>query len=390
MREWLGPDKVVRSLEPKLAGRTNLGRGDAKILFELFLSRWHRGENIGEEKPYVSDGMNGLVEALLDTLYPKSELNNSGGILLPDRRDRTAKQANKPIVQDLGPVFLGLFEESDALITVSRTRTISDSPDQIRLFQCLIDDFRKIDDRKKRDRLLIWIVDLGRRHLDVDALQALKNIESLAFQFRALALVDYPKNIERWNWLRNRAIILFGGLRLAEIDSCYKIIGLPIDEIDLDIPWFNSGHLFLIDTPDRWTSGNEFRLLYGEQLEDLGERAFSIHLRIGGWEESIYSQEGEKAELRYFGLAPPDNNFEGGDGNRQRRLIELSPPSRRHNDAFWIAYSAASFRLGGQHLVGIGDAQGNALAHLRHHNFAVLKVSEFLDLSRILIQVASS
>ena len=161
MKEWLGPDNVIRSLEPKLSGRTNLGRDDAKILFELFLSQWHQGDRLGEEKPYHDTNISSLTSGLLEILYPEHDKISSKGLLLPDRRSKSnlSRRENDSIhLLKTREIQIDLFEESDGLITASRRRTISSSPESIRLFQSLIDEWRGVDKKDGRTRILIWIV----------------------------------------------------------------------------------------------------------------------------------------------------------------------------------------------------------------------------------------
>ena len=389
MREWLGPDKVIRSLEPKLSGRTNLGRNDAETLFELFLTRWHPGEKLGQEQPYVDGVVNDLVAQLLDYFYILDGSADQRGFLLPDKRTlrgQFVQEHKTDVGREAREVIAELFSESDGLITVSRNRTVSRSPESVRRFQDLFDELRRIDSHDEKRRILIWIVDIGRRQSDDAALIALRNLDALAFQFRATALTENPERKLRWKWLQDHTVIIVGSLQSADIERCYKSLKIECSDSALEIPWFNANLLQLSETPDSWVSAKELRILYGDYLENLQERAFSILPDVSDWKSGQRDSQNHAGEFRYFGHKPPDVGGRDAKSSASRLAIELPAPSLRHNDAFLLAYAAACYRFGIDHEKYGIFPPGQSFNYLKKHNFAVLRLSEFLDITSLVVE----
>ena len=382
MRAWLGKDNQIRSLEPKLSGKTNLKREDATKLFRLFLSKWHRGNKLGNEKPYVDGDLDPMLERLLNAFYPANDQNRTNKFLLPDKKNANEQSTQEPqnnALREGITVLEELFEESDAVITVSRTRTVSDVPDAIKRFQELMDRFREIDGSDNRQRILMWIVDIGRRTSDdPKALLALRNLDALAFQFRAIALADHPERIERWRWLEKSAVILVGSIKRNEMVRFYEKVGFSISQTDMTMPWVYTNLLLLSETPDEWAKAQELRLLYGQELERLEERAFSIHANRSGWNDS------RTQKLRYIGFEPPMDDKFAINSEAPRHAIELPSPSRRHDEAFEQAYAAACYRMQ-VNLESFDDCfPAQSFGHLMHYNFIVLKLNEFLNITQFL------
>ena len=389
IREWLGEDNYIASLEPKLSGRTNLGRDDAKALFELFLSHWHPGNKVGDEQPYASSKLGTLVDRILERLYPANDSVSQRGLLLPDKRNAQKKNVGASSVEfgrEAREVIAELFSDSLGLITVSRNRTVSRSPESIRRFQGMFDELRKIDSRDKKRRILIWIVDIGRRQADDDALRALRNLDALAFQFRATALTENPERQLRWSWLHNNVVVIVGSLQSSDIERCYKILNIDCNDGDLEIPWFDANLLNQREIPENWATTKELRMLYGDSLENLQDRAFSIiptipnNIEVG--EKDVIAE----GSFRYFGHRPPNDEKIQSSSSASRLAIELPIPTRRHNDAFWLAYSAACYRLG---IAIRGCTQftpGKCFNSLKKHHFAVLRLNEFLDITNLVVE----
>lgn len=83
IRDWLGPEREIRSLAPKLAGKTRLQRDDARNLLLLMLEKWNFHEETRSCEPFDWDSLDDQIDDILNEIYPDS----LSGILLTDERE---------------------------------------------------------------------------------------------------------------------------------------------------------------------------------------------------------------------------------------------------------------------------------------------------------------
>lgn len=147
----------IRSLTPKLVGRTNLRAADAYALVGLFLSHWrYKGDPNSREirvptsdqyEPMLSDAEIGDVSAYIAERITVSESEPAvaATLLLPG--------------QSTFELIVKEFQDSTALITAATGRPVLLTSEETGL----MDTLWTMERSDNRPRILIWTVDLGRR-----------------------------------------------------------------------------------------------------------------------------------------------------------------------------------------------------------------------------------
>jgi len=380
---WLGEDTGVRSLETKLAGRTQLQRQDAVKLLTLFLQRWSYHADKQAYEPYRSGEMEELAEKLAEAFYPKGRQ----AILLPLRSRETTNgrvsagsvsKGASPSARPSREVMKEFFADSDALITVSRERTLigPDPAKSMRLFRSLMREFHEIDQRDDRKRILIWAIDIGLRDDHESAVLTFLNTVLLAAHFQAIAVVDSIPDIDLWRWLTKRVVILVGSLRDDEIERCYRAAGIESSGVASHQPWFVGDRLFLEAVPGRWIEVDRLIDAFGREQGELWQRpGITAHLALDGWDLQHPAEVDPRKDLRFLFHAP----LPAGEG--RAGCIELGQPGHRWGDAFRLACTAAFGRLGFERHAGRIADPVEATALLRRQGWAVLTLQDFLLLS---------
>jgi len=397
IKVWLGAQQV-RSLETKLAGKTFLQRQDASYLLHVFLSHWTYKEREDTYSPYISGGLEDLIRKLLDELFAEG----NSALLLPLRSRSSQSQTKKENKEKSSDFFAeskessksieDLFIESDALITVSRARTIigSDPSHAMEGFHQSISSLHEADTRDKRKRALVWIVDMGLRREDNRARLAIHNLHVLASQFRALALIKSKNSEKRWSWLCDRAVVLVGTLKRSEIDMCYKKNGVNLPKKALDHNWFSGERLFLESVPSSWI-GNENLDVFGKSHQYLWRvPTITVHVRLEGWDLNHSPEIDPYRNLRYLFHSVLESRRTGSQPDERLQqdphCIELNQPGQRWSSGYRVVCNAAFGRLGwsGGDLASSIDPN-EALALLREHHFAALRLDEFRTLIDLII-----
>ena len=363
---------VVRSLTPKLAGKTRLKSHDARALLRLFLSHWdyvgdsdnrndlHSVAAGGNYEPMLSESQIDEVSRYVVDRMSESETDGIGA------RDRTDTATSPSLVgEDTAKLIAAEFQESDALFTISSERTliVADPTQALVRFRDLLTNLFVIDREDSRTRILIWILDLGSLEFDnYEARLRFLNADSLISQFSALKVLKDQQAEARWNWLQSRTVIVLHNAHSVG----HQGTGFPV---------IAAHHLLFDAVPASWAKSNEFRTLYGNQFEWLDERNYTIFLskpiEDSTSDTGVYS-------LRYFGhaLFVPD-----GKDSRQVRGLELPSPGRDHEVAFETVYEAAIQTLGtSANLTPTVNGSKDAVGPLRRHGFSLLRLDEFVDL----------
>jgi hypothetical protein len=363
----------VKSLTPKLAGRTHLRPADAGTLVQLFLSHWDYVEDSNSSdtgaapsrsyKPMLSERaieeVCGYIENRMSAvgLESQSEVEEAIGSALPG--------------QDTFELITAEFQKSVALFTVGAGQTHLVPRPELALigFRDVIDRLRALDEPDRQRRILIWTLDLGRQDIE-DPESGLRfiNVQALITRFKALQLFKEAETEARWNWLQSRTIIVLHDTRS----------GRP------DVPWlprFDPHHVLFSAIPPRWAGSPEFQTLYG--TERLHETTYTIFLRNSA-ESAVARGElsnEQNYELRYFGHALL--KFDERD-SPQRRGLQLNAPGRSYVEALGTVFGAAARILGLPSTSGELTIDGMRinLAHatekLRHHGFLLLRLDEFM------------
>jgi hypothetical protein len=368
----------VRSLTPKLAGRTHLRAADAGVLVHLFLSHWdYIGDpNSGEigarsadlYRPLLADAE---IEAICG--YIENRIFSAG----PEARTgiEPAHESSLP-GQDMYDLIAAEFQKSVALFIVGAGQTLLVPRPESALigFRTLINRFWSLDESDDQGRILIWTLDLGRQDFDdPESRLRFMNVEALISRFKALKQFRESVTEARWNWLRSRTLIVLHDTRS----------GRP------EVPWlpaFDPHHVLFSAIPPRWAGTAEFHTLYGS--ERLNETSYSIFLRKSGenglergqLSNELLSPVREKYELRYFGHALLADE----KGDRQSRSLQLIEPGRSYTEALGTVFIAAIHLLGLRSapaeltIDGMKIDPAHAIEKLRHHGFRLLGLDEFM------------
>ena len=352
----------VKSLTPKLLGRTRIQPDDGAVLIEYFLHQWPEPgateADVLKYKPALSETEISAISAYIKQRIAETEW---------------VPQAEHPSSDtlpgaDISEVLKRGFEECEALITISPAQTmlITQPKSELIGFRNLMDSFWAIERRDRQKRLLIWVLDLGiQRFEDLSARAKYMNVQRTLTRFRALKLFDDTTAEERWKWLQSRAIFIVLNLR---------------DDTELDLrhfkrPAFDAHNISLSSTAPAWEKSSAYRALYGTQLETEDDRNFSIFYNST---EKWPSDSNAQTDLRYFGYAPflLDKNKK----DYQVRGLELPQLHASYAEAFRTVCNASAHTLGitnpaSERLNTLGK---QAVLQLQYLGYQVLHLDDFV------------
>jgi len=207
---------VVRSLTPKLAGKTRLKPHDARALLRLFLSHWDYVGNSENRNDFQSIATSDHYEPMLSdsqidevSRYVVDRMSESETDAIGVRDNADAVSSPSMIGEDTANLIAAEFQESDALFTISSERTliVADPTQALVRFRDLFTNLFVIDREDSRTRILIWILDLGGLEFDNhEARLRFLNVDSLISQFSALKVLKDQQAEARWDWLQSRPI----------------------------------------------------------------------------------------------------------------------------------------------------------------------------------------
>jgi hypothetical protein len=357
--------KPIRSLTPKLGGRTHLRSGDAEVLVRTFLSHWD----------YIGDPHSGEIAARSADLYmPLLSDAEIEGICayLAERiatvgtevRSAAELGTAQPVPgQDMPDLIAAEFQDAAAYFQIGAGQTVLVAQPEMVLigFRNVINRLWEIDSGDDHERMLIWTLDLGRQDFeDAESRLRFMNVEALISRLKALKRFKESRSEERWNWLQSRAVIVLHDTRS----------GRP------DVPWlpaFDPHHVLFSAIPPRWAGSPEFLTLYG--TERLQETNYSIFLK------RTIDREQPRYELRYFGHALLKSSDKV---DPQPRALGLNPPGRSYVEALGTVFEAAACTLGLRNIPaelsidGMKISSDHAIEKLRHHGFLLLRLDEFM------------
>lgn len=364
----------VRSLTPKLVGKTNIQPQDGNALIRAFLTHWPEpSEKEGEVKhtPFLSD-------AEIDVIADYVEKRIEAGATSP-----TVTPVSEPISQtlpgeDMEALITRFFEESDAIITVSPSHSLVPVQSKTELigFRNLMNSFMAIERRDKKPRPLIWVFDLGDQIFeDEDSRRKYLNVQSVITRFKALKCFEDRNFEQRWQWLQSRGVIVL-------LDH---VAFLKEEEEEEDTPQrnrivrpsFQANNITLSSIPSGWVSSAEFRALYGRELEQFDERIFSVFYNASA-EWSSPKVFPETADQRYFGYA----SFTLEKGKTVGRGLELPPLMVRTVNGFQAVAMAAAQALKIHYPPPVDEnttSEIDPIEQLRYLGFRILRLNEFLE-----------
>jgi len=375
---WQGTP--IRSLTPKLVGRTNLKAADADVLVRLFLSHWEYvgDSNSGEitarsadvYKPLLSDAeIEGVCTYVADRIL---------AVGVEARSEGESVTASALPGQDTIDLLANEFKEAAAFFQVSGGQTVlfAQADKALRWFRDALNRLWAVDRADARERILIWTVDLGRQDFeDPESLLRFWNVQALISRFKALRRFKENVAEARWNWLQSRTVIVLH-------DTLSVRPEVP------RLPTFDPHHVLFSAIPPRWAGSPEFLELYG--YERLQQTNYAIFLRQAVEEfpeatkrtDNISSSEHQSYGLRYFGNALLES---GEKGEPEIRGLKLKAPGRSYVEALGTTYLAAAQMLGLRSTPAELSIDGmvidsmHATEKLRHHGFRLLSLEAFLS-----------
>jgi hypothetical protein len=363
----------VRSLTPKLVGKTRIKPKDAENLLWAFLSYWPESDAEGaesEELNYEQILSDEEIEDLADLIVAKINA-------LPSLISSQVSRASSELVADdipgepVAELVAQQFEDSDAYFIVGTERPlVTQSRTELIGFRDIINQLKYIEDADGKARLLVWILDLGRQRFeDFESRQRYLNVQALITRFKALRLFQDRGKQERWEWLRSRAAFVV-------LDTLYD---QPFER-GVKRPSFVTHNVSFNAVAPEWAKNTNFRTLYGSELERLDQRSFSVFLKAEGWPAPTDEDEEAKEFVRYFGYASfkVDNKL---NSDTVARGLDLPSPGDSYEDAYRTVYAAALDLLKLENRAidaGINGAQ--ASAQLRLLGFRLMHLDEFMTL----------
>jgi len=389
-------NREVKSLRSKLLGETNVWPDDAENLIRTYLEHWsYTGDedtNVARPEnydPFKEIDVGNVTAAILAVLFPALSAPEDTKIRPIRLKSMKATEKKHKELRSTWEILPSLFPACDAMITASPGNAVvtSDPVEATLGFRTLMDVLRHSDSESRKDQtdgLLIWIADRGgRRFSDRDGLARFHSSRSLASHFKALAEFD-PNDKNRqelWGWLHERSVVVLGSLRPDEIDKCYGDIETELQSELLEEADLQPGRIILGDIPPSWFTDDNFKKLYGTDRDKLEQRTYNIFFRREGWDGHENDPEAV-SQLRYFGFAPPKEGETSRDDGRPEAFgAELPSPEQVYDRAFKMVYQAARQRLSREKDQSPSHDALTSLIHLRHMNFAVLRLDQFIELA---------
>jgi hypothetical protein len=347
---------IVKSLTPKLAGKTKLKRDDASALLRLFLSHWNYVSS--SESGIQSEAYNGISNTEFEEVYRHIEDRFSEG----EENGKVELDSPEPPSKasiDTAKLIPDQFKDADALFTISTEQTLIVPSRPLVGFKDLLNALFAIDSADDRERILVWILDLGAQDFaDPQASSRFLNVEALASRFRALKVFQEQIAEARWNWLQSRAFFVLHNPRVSGHQFA-------------ELPAFTTHHFLFDGVPISWAKSSEFRTLYGNQLERLDERIYTIFL------DKFAGDTSGRGNLRYFGHAQVMSD---GKDERQVQGLQLPPPGHDYEIAFGTVYAAATYALHiDANLTKLSIDGKQATGALGRLGFSLLGLDDFMN-----------
>ncbi len=362
----------IKSLTPKLVGRTNLKPADADVLVRLFLSHWdYIGDpNSGEITERYAPMLSGAeIEGVCR--YVAEQITVAG---VEVKTEVEAAIAAPATGQDTPELIEAEYRKSVALFTVGAGQAVlHDRPEGALIgFRNVLNRLWAIDRSDRQERILVWTLDLGRQDFDdPESRLRFMSVEALISRFKALRRFKESASEERWNWLSSKVAIVLHDTLSVRPD-------MP------RLPAFDPHHVLFSAIPPRWAGTPEFFALYG--TERLQQAVYTIFLApsarsaVAGQSSQTLYDISQPCELRYFGHALLDEK-----GERREKGFKLTAPGRSYVEALGTVFAAAAQKLGIHKLIaelsieGMKISPSHAVEKLRHHGFILLNLEEFLS-----------
>ncbi len=366
-------DTPVKSLTPKLVGKTNIGADDGASLLRFFFSNWpEAGAKEGEIRyaPLLSEQeIDTAANSIAAALAKRASGRPRAAVTVLD--DASIEPLPGEPIREL---IVRHFQECDALITVAPTQSVLTARPQTELigFRGLMDNLWKIERRDHKSRALIWVLEAGGLNMDdIGTRKKYLGMQQLLIRFKALehfheGSSDDKISEQRLDWVRSRGIII---LLDAHRDWREEV------HVPEELPHFFPHHVTNTNIHPDWLASPNFRALYGSELERIDERVFNVFFNAScKWP----SAPDNDSDLRYFGYS----TFKTADGFAARGLELPLPESGAYSVAKRTVCAAAAHTLKlkippSKELQVSGET---AVEQLNYLGFRVLRVDEFVEM----------
>jgi hypothetical protein len=391
-----GQGTPIRSLIPKLGGRTNFKPADASILARFFLSHW---QYVGAPDEEVGENFTDLYEPL----FPDDQIEQVSRYVaehIARAQEKTGRAANSTArtfrsspgierknqyasdlingapLRSLKDVMVEEFKQATAVFSVSGGQTLlATQQPELLSFKAIINEWWKIDKDDALQRTLIWTLDFGRLDFnDPESRARFMNVSALRARFKAMEILVDADADARWKWLQSKTVIVLHDTRHVRPDR-------PM------LPTFDPNHVLFSAIPPRWARSPDFFTLYSR--DRLQETTHTVFLReakgepfdrtnlIAEVSEQKLAQNCTEFELRYFA-----HGLMGRDAD-EPKSVGLSSPGQSYVDALGTVFlAAAEFLKLPEHsevlIEGLRIDKTDAIDKLRHHGFILLRLDEFM------------
>lgn len=399
--EWLIGNEAIKSLYPKLSGKVKLVEKDANLLIDLFLSRWRFSPESTDSSsnrdgyiPFPCENRIGLRKKLVKALFSKCKSEKRQGLFLPSLE---ATRHPDSSTQSISEFVYSSCANSSALIVLSRQRTIIGpdpyiSQDLMRHFWNIFSFFHKSDQLNgKNDRILIWVLDIGRRLVEDDSsffkfynvglvtmqMIALANFDTMTAEIgiptndwdRLIIAPDPEDRRRRWHWFRERAAIVIQNLRPNEFKDFYTSDEKEIYSMETMRIGVTEDHILPSEVPATWLQ--RVRSFYGKRIKNLDQGTFGVLIQK--------SSKNERLNLSYLAHGGALSGEAEEVAKRSMMTLDLPSPGRLYDDAMTMLYMASAYKLG---RLGDKDREKGriATAYLSKQGFEVFNVRDFIQI----------
>ncbi len=353
----------VKSLTPKLAGKTRITPADRRTLVRFFLTHWPEGDSENGEMRYRL----AVAQAEIDAIAEAVERQPTSSP--PEQPAPPNDPAERDLPGELNAKLIErLFRDCDAVVTVAPEQIfVSAGPGKELIgFRSLLDLMRRVEAEDGKKRPLVWVLDLGGPTLDDPATRRYYlNVQQLIIRFKALMHFKDFQSEERMDWLKSTGVVVL----LDTYGPWRKRINVSKH------PNFSPEHCSLINTAPEWMASPYFRALYGFNLEEerMRQRVFQVFYNASTeWETAPNVEE----DLRYVGYGL----FKSSNGDMVGRGLELAALSGRYAEAFRAvcAASANALDIPMARSRAIECSGEEAKGQLEYLGYRILSIDEFL------------
>ena len=152
----------MRSLTPKLVGKTNISPSDGGVLVRFLLTNWPTPGLDDEEIQYEPLLPSAEIELVAAHVEDQLRASPAASTIQPTEPTELSTSDELP-GEPNADLITRLFRDCDAMITVAPEQVLVAAGPKTELigFRDLMDQLRKIEATTQKKKILIWVLDLG-------------------------------------------------------------------------------------------------------------------------------------------------------------------------------------------------------------------------------------